>query len=227
MPDTIAAPRGAGDEAATASRRFQPSSPTRSTADGLLACGEWTAHPMGHATTRKHALAPVMERSRKGSCVAPQAHGSGFSTTPFSSICFAWRIPLGVLSIFVEMPADGADRRAEIEIKNKLAHVRRTPWGRQWLVAPRRGIAVDPRAGHAGARAPPRSQCDRPWRRGLRHAQRPRAHPPRHADAPRQSGRARLPTVTTSAARAARRGCAGRCRADLGARGRGARLAPR
>ena len=31
--------------------------------------------------------------------------------------------PLGVLSVFVEMPADGADRRAEIEIKNKLAHV--------------------------------------------------------------------------------------------------------
>jgi hypothetical protein len=31
--------------------------------------------------------------------------------------------PLGVLSVFVEMPADGADRRAEIEIKNKLAHL--------------------------------------------------------------------------------------------------------
>jgi hypothetical protein len=31
--------------------------------------------------------------------------------------------PLGVLSVFVEMPADGADRRAEIEIKNKLTHL--------------------------------------------------------------------------------------------------------
>jgi hypothetical protein len=31
--------------------------------------------------------------------------------------------PLGVLSVFVAMPPDGADRRAEIEIKNKLAHL--------------------------------------------------------------------------------------------------------
>jgi Bacterial archaeo-eukaryotic release factor family 10 len=31
--------------------------------------------------------------------------------------------PLGVLSVFVEMPADGADRRAGIEIKNKLTHL--------------------------------------------------------------------------------------------------------
>ena len=31
--------------------------------------------------------------------------------------------PLGVLSVYVEMPADGADRRAEIELKNKLTHV--------------------------------------------------------------------------------------------------------
>jgi hypothetical protein len=31
--------------------------------------------------------------------------------------------PLGVLSVYVEMPADGADRRAEIEIKNKLTHL--------------------------------------------------------------------------------------------------------
>jgi hypothetical protein len=31
--------------------------------------------------------------------------------------------PLGVLSIFVEMPVDGADRRAEIEIKDKLTQL--------------------------------------------------------------------------------------------------------
>jgi hypothetical protein len=31
--------------------------------------------------------------------------------------------PLGVLSVFVEMPADGADRRAEIEIKNELTRL--------------------------------------------------------------------------------------------------------
>ena len=37
--------------------------------------------------------------------------------------------PLGVLSIFVEMPADGADRRPEIEIKNKLTDVERRAGG--------------------------------------------------------------------------------------------------
>ena len=31
--------------------------------------------------------------------------------------------PFGVLSVFVAMAPDGADRRAEIEIKNKLAHL--------------------------------------------------------------------------------------------------------
>ena len=37
--------------------------------------------------------------------------------------------PLGVLSVFVEMPADGADRRAEIEIKNKLIDLERRAGG--------------------------------------------------------------------------------------------------
>ena len=34
-----------------------------------------------------------------------------------------------VLSVFVEMPADGADRRAEIEIKNKLTDLERRAGG--------------------------------------------------------------------------------------------------
>ncbi len=37
--------------------------------------------------------------------------------------------PLGVLSIFVEMPADGADRRAELEIKNRLTHLEQRAGG--------------------------------------------------------------------------------------------------
>ena len=37
--------------------------------------------------------------------------------------------PLGVLSVFVEMPADGADRRAEIEIKNELTNLERRAGG--------------------------------------------------------------------------------------------------
>jgi hypothetical protein len=37
--------------------------------------------------------------------------------------------PLGVLSVFVEMPADGADRRPEIEIKNKLTNLARRAGG--------------------------------------------------------------------------------------------------
>ena len=33
--------------------------------------------------------------------------------------------PLGVVSIYVDMPADGADRRAEIVLKNQLADLER------------------------------------------------------------------------------------------------------
>jgi hypothetical protein len=33
--------------------------------------------------------------------------------------------PLGVVSIYVDMPADGADRRADIVLKNQLADLER------------------------------------------------------------------------------------------------------
>ena len=72
--------------------------------------------------------------------------------------------PLGVLSVFVEMPADGADRRPEIEIKNKLTHLERRAAGNGSvvraaalrstlaLVTPALERLLDPRAsGRGGA----------------------------------------------------------------------------
>jgi len=72
--------------------------------------------------------------------------------------------PLGVLSVFVEMPADGADRRAEIEIRNKLTHLEHRAGGNGSslraealrstlaLVTPALERLLDPRAsGRCGA----------------------------------------------------------------------------
>ena len=121
------------------------------------------------------------------------------STTPFSSICFAWRIHWG--SSRCSSRCRPTARIPPRDRDREQGDRPRTSGRRQWLLAPSRGAAVDCRGGHAGARAAPRSQCNRPWRRGLRRAQRSRGRLLRDTNAPHHRGDPRLPAFRPSAAR--------------------------
>ena len=76
--------------------------------------------------------------------------------------------PLGVVSIYVDMPADGADRRADIVLKNQLADLERRVDSQGSLrrgalrsaierVMPTIERLLDPRTSGRGAQPSPRS----------------------------------------------------------------------
>jgi hypothetical protein len=78
---------------------------------------------MGQNGNRRHAL-PLSHRTfEKGDPVLHRELTPSSLDDAVLLDLLRMEDPLGVLSVFVEMPADGADRRAEIEIKNKLAQL--------------------------------------------------------------------------------------------------------
>jgi hypothetical protein len=116
MPDTIAEPRAVGDEAETAFRQVQGSMPTAWVRGGR----RMDCEPDGPG--REPAARSDLSHRERGPVLHRELTASGLNDAVLLDL-LRMEDPLGVLSVFVAMPADGADRRPEIEIKNKLAHL--------------------------------------------------------------------------------------------------------
>jgi hypothetical protein len=116
MLDTLAEPRAVGDEAETAFRQVQGSMPTAWVRGGR----RMDCEPDGPG--REPAARSDLSHRERGPVLHRELTASGLNDAVLLDL-LRMEDPLGVLSVFVAMPADGADRRPEIEIKNKLAHL--------------------------------------------------------------------------------------------------------
>jgi hypothetical protein len=116
MLNTLAEPRAVGDEAETAFRQVQGSMPTAWVRGGR----RMDCEPDGPG--REPAARSDLSHRERGPVLHRELTASGLNDAVLLDL-LRMEDPLGVLSVFVAMPADGADRRPEIEIKNKLAHL--------------------------------------------------------------------------------------------------------